>query len=158
MEAAIFCGIQASGKTTFYLERFFRTHVRVSLDLLRTRHRERVLMRACLETQQPFVVDNTNATAAERRPYVQAAVAAGLRPIAYFFDARPREALARNAQRPDAERIPVPGVLGTQKRLEVPRRDEGYAALIRVRIDPERGFVVDDLPEPPPRPSLPGLG
>ena len=152
MEAAIFCGIQASGKTTFYRERFFHTHVRLSLDLLRTRHRERVLMRACLETQQPFVVENTNPTAVERRPYLEAAAAAGFRPVAYFFDARPREAIARNEARPGGERIPVPGILGTQKRLEVPRREEGYAALVRVRIDPERGFVLDELPEPPPGP------
>lgn len=32
MEAVIFVGIQASGKTSFYLERFFETHVRISRD------------------------------------------------------------------------------------------------------------------------------
>jgi predicted kinase len=40
MEAVVFIGIQASGKTTFYQQRFFATHVRISLDLLRTRERE----------------------------------------------------------------------------------------------------------------------
>ncbi len=44
MEEVIFCGIQASGKTTFYRERFFDTHVRISLDLLRTRRREQLLL------------------------------------------------------------------------------------------------------------------
>lgn len=34
MEAAILMGLQASGKTMFYRERFFHTHVRISLDLL----------------------------------------------------------------------------------------------------------------------------
>jgi predicted kinase len=29
MEAVLFIGIQASGKTTFYRERFFDTHVRI---------------------------------------------------------------------------------------------------------------------------------
>src|SRR4051812_8782542 len=37
MEAVILIGIQGSGKSTFYRERFFDTHVRVSLDLLKTR-------------------------------------------------------------------------------------------------------------------------
>ena len=60
MEAVILVGIQASGKTTFYRERFFETHVRLSLDMLRTRHRERLLVAACVAAQQPFVVDNTN--------------------------------------------------------------------------------------------------
>ena len=34
MEAVIFVGVQASGKTTFYKEQLFRSHVRISLDLL----------------------------------------------------------------------------------------------------------------------------
>ncbi len=38
MEAVVFCGIQGSGKTSFYRERLLATHVRISLDLLRTRH------------------------------------------------------------------------------------------------------------------------
>lgn len=40
MEAVILCGIQASGKSAFYSERFFHTHVRINLDMLRTRRRE----------------------------------------------------------------------------------------------------------------------
>ena len=56
MEAVIFVGIQASGKSTFYKERFFDTHVRLNLDMLRTRHREKLLLRACLEGKQPFVL------------------------------------------------------------------------------------------------------
>ena len=76
MQAIVFCGIQASGKTTFYRERFFDTHVRISLDLLRTRRREQLLLAACLEGRQPFVVDNTNPTIAERARYVVPARAA----------------------------------------------------------------------------------
>lgn len=41
MEAIVFVGIQAAGKTSFYRERFFRTHIRLSLDMLRTRHERR---------------------------------------------------------------------------------------------------------------------
>ena len=54
--AILFTGIQATGKSSFYRERFFHTHVRINLDMLRTRHRERVLLRARLEALQPFVV------------------------------------------------------------------------------------------------------
>lgn len=71
MEAVVFVGLQASGKSSFYKERFFSTHVRISLDLLRTRNRERRLMTVCLETQQPFVIDNTNPTREERAKYVR---------------------------------------------------------------------------------------
>jgi hypothetical protein len=55
MEAVILIGIQGSGKSTFYRKRFFDTHMRISLDLLRTRHREKLLLRACLEGTQSFV-------------------------------------------------------------------------------------------------------
>jgi hypothetical protein len=58
MELIVFSGIQASGKTTFYRERFLATHVRVSLDLLKTRQREDILLFACFAAQQPVVVDN----------------------------------------------------------------------------------------------------
>jgi len=37
MEVVVLCGVQGSGKTTLYRERFLDTHVRVSMDLLRTR-------------------------------------------------------------------------------------------------------------------------
>ena len=65
MEAVIFIGMQATGKSSFYLARFFHSHIRINLDMLKTRHREGLLLRACLEMQQPFVVDNTNPTGEE---------------------------------------------------------------------------------------------
>ncbi|MFL5576689.1 MAG: AAA family ATPase [Gemmatimonadaceae bacterium] len=143
MEAVIFCGIQASGKSTFFRERFFDTHVRVSLDLLRTRHRERVFMRACLTTQQRFVVDNTNATRAERARYVVPARAAGFRVVGYFFAADPGAAFERNRRRPGRAAIPAAGLFGTQKRLEPPRLDEGFDALFRVELLEGAGFAVE---------------
>ena len=79
MEAVIFCGIQGVGKSTFFKDRFFRTHVRISLDLLRTRNRERIFLAACLESGQRFVVDNTNPTRNERSVYIQAAKEKSLR-------------------------------------------------------------------------------
>ncbi len=57
MEAVIFIGIQGSGKTTFYMQRFFQTHVRLSLDMLKTRRRERFLLECCIRAKQPFVMD-----------------------------------------------------------------------------------------------------
>ncbi|MDP8943268.1 MAG: AAA family ATPase [Actinomycetota bacterium] len=146
MEAVILCGIQGSGKTTFYLDRFFHTHVRVNLDMLKTRHRERVLLNACIETGQRFVVDNTNPTASERRRYVEPARAAGFRAVAYFFSTAPPEAILRNETRLEKAKIPIAGVLGTYKRQEVPSPSEGFAQLFRVRAQAGR-FLVEDLQE-----------
>jgi predicted kinase len=152
-EAVIFCGIQGSGKTTFYTQRLLATHVRISLDLLRTRHRERVLMEACLAAGQPFAVDNTNPTRAHRARYVEPARAAGFRVSCLFFDARPREAIARNEARHERERIPVAGVLGTYKRLERPSLQEGFGEIARVTIAPDGRLVVQPLEAPASRPG-----
>jgi predicted kinase len=81
VEAVIFVGLQGAGKSTFYRHRFFDTHLRISLDMLKTRHRERWLLRACVEARQPFVVDNTNPTRAERAVYIGAARQAGFRVV-----------------------------------------------------------------------------
>ena len=107
MEAVILSGIQASGKTTFYRERFFDTHVRISLDMLRTRNRERILLAACLAAQQPFVIDNTNPTASDRVRYLAPAKTAGFRTVGYFFRTDLKPALARNAKRADKKPIPA---------------------------------------------------
>ena len=141
VEAVIFVGIQGSGKSSFYQERFFRTHVRLSLDVLRTRHRERVLLHACLEAKQPFVVDNTNPRASDRARYVELARAAGFRVVGYYFESTLGAAIGRNARRPPAERVPAKAIGGTYKTLQVPTLVEGFDALYQVVLTDE-GFVV----------------
>lgn len=145
MEAIIFIGIPGSGKTTFFRERFFRSHVRISKDLLRTRHREQVFLRACLETRQRFVVDNTSVLAAERALYIPQARAAEFRVVGYFFQPQLKEALARNAQRSGSEVVPAAGVISKYRRLQPPQMLEGFDALFAVRIDAEMGFVVEEV-------------
>ena len=149
MEAVILIGVQAAGKTTFYRERFFETHVRISLDMLRTREREKTLLGACLTMQQPFVVDNTNVLAAERAVYISRAKAAGFRVIGYYLRTELRAAIARNAKRSDKKPLPVPAVIRWYKRVEEPSADEGFDELHVVTLDREGKFSVErseDLP------------
>jgi predicted kinase len=145
MEAVIFTGIQGSGKTTFYRQRFFDTHVRISLDLLRTRHRERMFLETCLKTQQRFVADNTNVLAAERAVYIAAAKSSGFRVIGYVFQSKLRDALGRNAQRSGKQRIPVAGIVSMLKRMQQPALQEGYDELYSVEIGENNEFVVTPL-------------
>src|SRR5262245_57830138 len=111
LEAIVFTGIQASGKSTFYRERFFETHVRINMDMLRTRRREAFLLNACILAKQPFVVDNTNPLAADRARYIAPAREAGFFVAGYVFRATPAEAIARNRQRQGQAAIPIPGIL-----------------------------------------------
>ncbi|MEO6727270.1 MAG: hypothetical protein ABIP14_18420 [Blastocatellia bacterium] len=48
MEAIVFIGIQATGKSTFFQQRFFATHIRINLNMLKTGSRERIQRRGLL--------------------------------------------------------------------------------------------------------------
>lgn len=144
MEAVIFIGIQGTGKSSFYKERFFHTHVRINLDMFKTKNRFRLLLTACLEGGQPYVVDNTNVTKDVRAEFIGQAKTAGFRVVGYYFRSDISSALARNSERVDSARIPDVGVLGTHKRLEIPQRNEGFDALYYVRIDQEGKFQVEE--------------
>ncbi|RZK29609.1 MAG: kinase, partial [Hymenobacter sp.] len=136
--------IQATGKSTFYQQHFFHSHVRLSLDLLRTRHREQRLLQVCLETQMRCVVDNTNPTRAERATYIAPTRAAGFRVVGYFFQSVAAEALVRNLQRPAEQQIPDKGIRATRNRLEIPSRAEGFDHLYFVRVLGNQEFELTD--------------
>ena len=144
MEAVIFVGLQGVGKSTFYQERFFVTHLRINLDMLKTRHREKRFLMTCIETRQPFVVDNTNPTRAEREVTIRAAKEAGFRVVGYYFQSRIEDCKRRNDQRPPAQQVPLRGILGTAGRMELPSLKEGFDALFYVRIEEPGGFVVEE--------------
>ena len=144
MQAVIFTGVQGSGKTTFYVERFLHTHVRISLDVLKTRARERALVAACLAAGQPFVIDNTNPRAEVRAPYIAAARRAQFRVTGYFFETPLEDALRRNAQRTGRAAIPAPGVVATYRRMLAPELAEGYDELFTVTHGGDGAFVVTE--------------
>ena len=148
-EAVIFVGVQGSGKSTFYRERFFDTHVHISLDMLKTRHREQLLLAACLAAKQPFVIDNTNPFPSDRARYIGAAREAGFRVVAYFFDTTLRDAIQRNNQRSGKQKIPVPAIAGAFRKLQIPRSEEGFDDIYSVTVTPEGGFVVSKRTEEP---------
>jgi predicted kinase len=145
MEAIIFVGLPGSGKSSFYKERFFNSHVRISLDLLKTRHREARILDACLETDQRFVIDNTNPTRAERSRFIEAVKAARVQYTVsgYYFESKVEDCLRRNAQRSEGERVPDVAILSAAKKLELPSLDEGFDQLFYVRLT-EAGFVVEE--------------
>src|SRR4051794_2205075 len=149
MEAVIFMGIQGAGKTTFYRKRFSETHLWLSLDMLRTRHRERVLLDACLAARQRFVIDNTNVTVSERARYITAAKTAGFRVIGYYFQSDLQDALRHNSLRTGRALVPAKGVVGTYRRLQPPDPAEGFDVLYLVRLTPAHEYVVTEWPGPP---------
>lgn len=154
MEAVLLIGIQASGKTTFYQQRFSETHVRISLDVLKTRGRERIILDACLTARQPIVVDNTNVSAERRAAYIVKAKAAGFRVSGYFFRTPVADALKRNRRRAGRAAVPPAGLVATFKRLQPPSWAEGFDALYVVETQEAGAFsVAEHPPDAPPAAS-----
>jgi predicted kinase len=147
VEAVIFIGIQGAGKSTFYRDHFFKSHIRLTLDMLRTRYRENILFQACLAAKQPFVVDNTNPTPADRARYILPAKAARFRVAGYYFESAVQDAVQRNAARSEKERVPNVAIYGTAKKLVLPTLAEGFDALYVVKTDSGGDFSVQSWPE-----------
>jgi predicted kinase len=143
VELVLFIGLQGSGKSSFYKERFYATHVRLSRDLLKTRHRERRLLEVCLETGQRVVVDNTHPRRVDRADCIRMARGANFRVMGYYFKTTVAAAMARNEQRIGPAKIPKVGLFTTYKRLEPPAMDEGFDELYCVVLTEDHRFVVE---------------
>jgi predicted kinase len=150
VEAVILCGVQGSGKSTLYCDRFLETHARVSMDLLRTRAREEAFLGLCLSTRMPFVVDNTNPTAAERARYVAPARDAGFKVIAYLVEVGHAVAAGRNAERVAKRRVPGAGLRDVARRLVRPTPEEGFDELWHATAAPDGGWRIEPLLTTPP--------
>lgn len=143
MEAIIYIGIQATGKSTFYNERFFNSHLRISIDLLNTRNKEQKFLDTCFSIQQPFVIDNTNPTRIERRKYIKQAKENKYKVIGYYFQSKIEDSIHRNNNRTGKAKIPEIGIKGTFNKLELPSINEGFDELYYVQIK-ENKFEVTD--------------
>lgn len=153
MELALLIGIPGSGKSTFCRERFFASHLRLSLDMLRTRRRERLLLDACLATGTPVVIDNTNVSREERALFIGAARAARFRVAGYYLRTELALALERNASRVGRARVPNIGLLATHSRLRLPEWSEGFDELFFVSQDGRGGFAVEPWKSEPQSPA-----
>jgi predicted kinase len=143
MQAVIFTGIPASGKSTFYKQLFYDTHIRINLDMLRTRHREQLLIEACIAARQQYVVDNTNVTQADRARYIAPAKAAGFQLVSYYFRSSLGESIERNRGRSPAQVVPVKAIVAKYHRLQLPTVEEGFDQLYYVTMS-EGGFTVHE--------------
>lgn len=144
MDAVIFIGLQASGKSTFYKQHFFHSHMRINLDMLKRRSREEQFIATCLQTQQSFVVDNTNLTQASRFHYIHQAKLHNFNVVGYYFRADIDRSLQWNRQRQETAKVPDKAILGSYKKLELPSLEEGFDKLFYIANDENQQFIVED--------------
>jgi predicted kinase len=126
MELIVFVGIQGSGKSSFYQKQFADTHIRLNLDMLRTRHREEILFDACLKAKQPVVIDNTNLTVERRAMYLGLARVHRFKTVAYYFDKSVTECLANNKKRNGKAQVPDIALFASARNIEIPTTEEGF--------------------------------
>jgi predicted kinase len=135
IDCVILVGLPASGKSTLYRERFASTHRLISKDLMPNvrdkAKRQSELIAAALTDGASFVVDNTNASRAERAAIIAQAKAAGARVVGYFLDVTTREAVGRNRAREGKARVPDVAIFTVAKKLEPPMLDEGFDEIVR---------------------------
>jgi predicted kinase len=144
LETAILIGIQGSGKSTFAHQHLGNTHIRLSLDTLKNRQRERALHYACFAANQRFVIDNTNPDPTGRAPFIAAARAAGFRVVAYFFPPDLKSCLTRNSTRPNKTRVPDAALHATASKLTPPNPSEGFDAIFHVQLHNDQ-FTIQEI-------------
>jgi predicted kinase len=146
VELVIFVGLQASGKSTFFRERFATTHELVSKDLFpnnKNRNRRQAqLIEAALGAGSSVVVDNTNPTVEDRRPLIELGRELGAKIVGYYFDSTVRQCVGRNRRRAGKDQVPDVAIFATAKRLVLPSYSEGFDELFRVRVTDESTFEV----------------
>jgi predicted kinase len=129
-ELILFVGIQASGKSTYYRTHLAATHVHVSKDLMtNVRNRDQRQLQSIAEALaagRSVVVDNTSPTPDARAPLIALGRKHGARVIAYFFESKVKDAVARNRLRAGNERVPDVAIFATAKRLVPPVLKEGF--------------------------------
>ena len=143
MDMVLFTGIQATGKSEFYKRNFYKTHIRINLDMLKTRNREKIMTEACFTAKQSFVVDNTNLTVAERNVYIDKAKMHGFEIIGYYFKSSIGEAISRNELRIGNEKLPLAAIRSAHAKLELPSLAEGFDRLFYVHIESDE-FIVEE--------------
>ena len=131
----IMMGLQGSGKSTFYLKFLSEDYIRVNLDTLKTRHRERLLIDECIGEGKNFVIDNTNPTRADRARYISLAKEQGYHVIGYFMESKIKDCIARNSLREDKARVPNTAIAATSNKLEIPSYEEEFDELYFVKND-----------------------
>lgn len=151
MECVILIGLPASGKTTFYRERFAATHEIVSKDAMRhnrqPQRRQEELIDTALAAGRSIVVDNTNPTGADRAAIIASARRHGAEVAGYFFPTDAADALRRNRARAGRQRVPAVAIFATRKRLERPTYAEGFDRLYTVVVN-EEAKSFDVIPQP----------
>lgn len=114
-------GLPCSGKSSYVLEKYKNTHVRLNLDTIKNRDKERVLFFACLSVGVNIVIDNTNMSRKTRNRFIPYALASNYTIEVVHIKTSVDKCIERVIQRAetsDREVIPEKGILGLLGQFE----------------------------------------
>jgi len=142
-ELIILMGAPASGKSSYYKDQFSDTHVRINLDMLKTRNREKLLMDACFETDQSLVIDNTNPTKEDRLKYIAKAKECDFKIIGIYFEVEElNDLLVCNRKRKLDAIVPDIAVVSIFNKLEKAEYSEGFDKIYTILNGQNRSFEI----------------
>jgi len=140
----LLCGLQASGKTSFYHQVLRGRYLHVSMDhytISRRRKQALAALETALEGGSEVCVDNTHPTIEERAEVIRRAQAHGQQVVAFFFESKVDLCRDRNQKRDDSSQVPLVAIYSTIKKLVPPTLNEGFVQVFSVRLL-EAGFEV----------------
>ena len=146
-ELVILVGLPGAGKTSFHRDRFTGTHVHVSKDLLRNRRDKQThqlaLIDEALAAGRSVVVDNVNATVADRAALLEVGRRHGAIVSCFVLATDMSECFRRNEERVGRARVPNVAIAAAAKRWQRPTPEEGFDRLVEVRAEANR-FDVEE--------------
>jgi predicted kinase len=159
-ELALFVGLQASGKSSFYEAKLQATHARITSGITRRQALDAVAQ--ALTSGVSVAVDQANLESGERAYLIDLARRHGARIVGYYFPPDAQASLRRNRHRDGNERIPDEAIYEALRRFEAPLFDEGFDEMFAVFLLDDGGFAVRSIARPGPsrrhrQPSLPSL-
>jgi len=143
-EVIILTGIPASGKSTFLEKYFSDTHKIVSLDLIKTRRREKNLLMKYISEKLNIIIDNTNPSVSDRRRYINLFKTYNYTIICYYLNSIPDECKIRNNNRIGKKKVPEVAIDVIYSELQTPDLYEGFDKLYYVKIENNK-FIIEKI-------------
>lgn len=149
-ELVLLVGLPGAGKTTFFGDRFAKTHTHLSKDKLGRKGSKEVklqnLLTIALGNRESVVIDSCNVRKDHRANLISTAGFFGVPVHCYVFKVSSiEECYRRNAQRTGKSLVPEFAIRARRNEYIEPRWDEGFERMFYVRVvEATRTFVVTE--------------